>query len=350
MALGPIMIDVEGPELDSGDRELLRHPTVGGVILFSRNYVDRDQLARLVADVHGLREPRLLVAVDQEGGRVQRFREGFTNLPAPARYGAVFDEDPGKGLELARAGGWLMAVELRSIGIDFSIAPVLDLATGRSAVIGERAFHRDPDVVASLANAFVRGMRSAGMSAVGKHFPGHGSVTGDSHEMLPEDTRDLETLRLEDMLPFERMIGHGLPAVMPAHVLFPAVDYRPPGFSRRWIHGVLRGELGFSGAVFSDDLSMAGAESAGSAPRRARAALDAGCDMGLICNDRTAAVSAIDALEVRADSVRSARLARMHGRTVPDASIEGALHARAREMVAALDREPELGLGDDELL
>lgn len=352
MALGPVMLDIAGTALSAEDRELLVHPAVGGVILFTRNYADPVQLAALVREIHGVREPHLLVAVDHEGGRVQRFRDGFTPLPALARYGERYARSAQEALCLVETGGWLLAAELRSCGVDLSFAPVLDLRTGRSSVIGERAFHRDPEVVASLARAMMRGMRDAGMAAVGKHFPGHGSVEEDSHVAVPVDRRGLDALRLTDMLAFERMFHYGLPAVMPAHVVFPAVDALPVGFSRVWIDGVLRGELGFDGAVFSDDLCMAGAAAAGDLPARARLALDAGCDVLLLCNDRSAALRVVEHVGVPAAApLRAARLLRLHGRgpALGLAALAGtARHTAAVHALAALTGTPELGLDTDE--
>ena len=347
MTLGPVMLDVAGTSLAPEDAELLRHPAVGGLILFTRNYESPAQLRELVDAVHALREPRLLVAVDQEGGRVQRFRDGFTALPPLAAYGELHDRDTAAALALAAEGGWLLAAELRACGVDFSFAPVLDLRRGRSAVIGDRAFHADPAVVAALAVAMMRGMREAGMAAVGKHFPGHGSVAEDSHVAVPVDPRPLETLRLEDMLAFERVASAGLPAVMPAHVVYSAVDERPAGFSRRWLGDILRDQLGFAGAIFSDDLSMAGAAVAGDIEARARAALDAGCDMLLVCNDRAAAERAVQALAGGVDAVRASRLVRLHGRgpaATPQVLREQARHAAAAAALAALQPEPELDL------
>ncbi|MEE9265097.1 MAG: beta-N-acetylhexosaminidase [Gammaproteobacteria bacterium] len=349
MTLGPVMLGIPGPRLGADDRELLAHPATGGVILFDRNYRDPCQLAELAAEIHALREPRLLIAVDQEGGRVQRFRSQFTRLPAPACFGALYDDDREAAARLTRDCGWLMAAELRACGVDFSFAPALDLRTRESVVIGDRALHRDAEVVAILARAFMTGMGSAGMCAVGKHFPGHGSVEGDSHHTLPVDDRDLETLRVADMLVFERMIHYGLPAVLAAHVVYPKVDTRPAGYSRAWLQRVLRGELGFTGAVFSDDLGMAGASLAGGATAQAALALDAGCDMVLLCNDRAAAESVIEDNPHGESALRSARLARMHGR---DAKSWQELRAdpRHRDIAAtigALDRAPELDLGDE---
>jgi len=349
MSLGPVMLDVAGTELSAADRELLAHPAVGGVILFSRNYVDPAQLAALTDAIRALRTPPLLVAVDHEGGRVQRFREGFTALPAAAAFGAVYDRDRDAAARLAADAGWLMAVELRACGVDMSFAPVLDLDRGCSQVIGDRAFHADADVVTALARAWLRGMRDAGMSGVGKHFPGHGGVAEDSHLALPVDERDLEAFRLHDMLPFERLGAGTLAGVMTAHLLVPAVDRVPVSFSRRWLDGILRRELGYQGAVFSDDLSMHGAHAAGGPAERSARALAAGCDMVLVCNDRTAAEAVVCAAPARADAVRASRLARFHARTRPSrrALLADPRHAAARAALAPLNMAPELDLHDD---
>ena len=314
MALGPVMLGLEGLELTAVERELLRHPLVGGVILFVRNYQSPAQVAALTAAIHALRQPRLLVAVDHEGGRVQRFREGFTRLPAVRRLGEIYDQDRMRAKQLARVTGWLMAAELRAVGVDLSFAPVLDLDHGVSGVIGDRAFHQDPESVADLAQAYVSGMQKAGMEAVGKHFPGHGGIAADSHLELPVDPRPFAALAERDLLAFERMIHYGLAALMPAHVLYPAVDERPAGFSPRWLKDVLRRRLEFQGVIFSDDLDMAGACAAGAPPERAGAALAAGCDMVLACNDRHAAVAILDHLRYATDPVTQVRLIRLHGR------------------------------------
>jgi len=342
------MIGIAGLQLADQDRELLAHPATGGVILFDRNYEDPRQLEELVADIHGLREPRLLVAVDQEGGRVQRFRSQFTRLPPPARFGTLYDDGPGPAVELIRDCGWLMAAELRACGVDFSFAPSLDLYTRESVVIGSRALHRDPQVVAILAHAFMTGMSRAGMCGVGKHFPGHGSVEGDSHLVLPVDERDLETIRSADMLVFERMIHYGLPALLAAHVVYSKVDAQPAGYSHVWLKQVLRDELGFTGAEFSDDLGMAGASLDGGAPAQARLALGAGCDMVLLCNDRSAVESVIDDHPGGGSALRSARLARMHGRnriSWQDLQADPR-HRQTALTIGALEPAPELDLGD----
>ncbi len=314
MSLGPLMVGVKGLELLPEEREMLRHPRVGGVILFRRNFSGVEQLRALVEAIHALRRPPLLVAVDHEGGRVQRFREGFTELPPARCYGHLHDRDPRLGRKVARQAGWLMAAELRAAGIDFSFAPVLDLDRGRSAVIGDRALHAHPEVVAVLGAAFMRGMGEAGMAAVAKHFPGHGAVAADTHLEQARDPRPYADIELEDMLPFARLIERGLAGVMPAHVVYPALDERPAGFSPFWLGEVLRGRLGFQGAIFSDDLLMAGAAPAGEVADRVEAALEAGCDMALVCDDFGAICSALDRLARFDTPVAHLRLARLHGR------------------------------------
>ena len=326
MTLGPLMVDVAGTELTSEDREILSHPLVGSVILFSRNYASVAQLEALVRDIRSVRRPPLLVAVDHEGGRVQRFRSDFTALPPQRAVGRAYDLDPDAGRRLAWQCGWLLAAELRAVGVDMSFAPCVDLDSGVSEVIGDRAYHRDPEVVSRLAVACIQGMRAAGMAATAKHCPGHGAVVVDSHKALPVDRRPLEALG-EDLLPYRRLIANGLASVMVAHVLFPEVDAAPAGFSRRWIQQELRWSLGFTGAVFSDDLSMGGAAFAGTATERARRALAAGCDVLPLCNDRPAVFAALDELAGVADPLSQVRLARLHGRPMPD---RGALMQSAR--------------------
>jgi beta-N-acetylhexosaminidase len=332
MSLGPVMFDIEGLELTPTDRERLKHPLTGGVILFSRNYESPEQLERLVADIHAVREPRLLVAVDHEGGRVQRFRQGFTELPPARLFGEIYDEHPKRALRLAETAGWLMASELRAVDVDFSFAPVLDLDRGLSRVIGNRAFHSDPDAVAELAHAFMHGMQRAGMSATGKHFPGHGGCEADSHLALPVDERRLADIEIEDLVPFERLIHYGLAGVMPAHVVYPKIDAQPAGYSRFWLREILRRRLGFQGVIFSDDLSMEGAKEAGGPAERGQAALAAGCDMVLVCNDRTAVDQLLEGLKPHDDPVSHLRLVRMHGRHAP-ARAELAAAAEWREAV-----------------
>lgn len=344
------MVDLHGPALTAEEREVLAHPLVGGVILFTRNYVEPGQLEALVADIHALRSPRLLVAVDHEGGPVQRFRHGFTALPAASAIGALYDRDRGRALALAEDCGWLLAAELRAVGIDFSFAPVLDLRAGISRVVNDRAFHRDPEVVARLAAAMARGMHAAGMVAVGKHFPGHGSVAADSHHELPVDERELDDIRLHDLVPFARLVAAGMAGVMPAHVVYPRIDHRPAGFSPVWLKDILRGELGFQGAVFSDDISMAGAAVAGTPLERARAALAAGCDIVLACNDPQGVGGLLEALGAGPDPAAQVRLMRMHGRRgMPRAELErDPRWQRAVPVLAAIEEgSGELELGDD---
>jgi beta-N-acetylhexosaminidase len=349
MSLGPILLDLTGFTLTDEERELLQHPLVGGVILFARNYQSPDQITAFVDLIHSLREPRLLISVDHEGGRIQRFREGFTKLPAAELIGKNYDQNNRHGLELAEHTGWLMAIELRSVGIDFSFAPVLDIHKGISSVIGDRSFHRDPEVVASLARAFMQGMRRAGMAAVGKHFPGHGSVKEDSHMTIPVDKRRFEDIQLDDLIAFERLIHAGLPAIMPAHVIYPAVDNKPAGFSSVWLKDVLRKQLQFQGIIFSDDISMASAGFAGDYLDRTRTALAAGCDMVLVCNNRAAVIAVLDNFNYSPNPVSQARLIRMHGKhdiTYARLRNESEWQTLSRQ-ISRLDIMPELDLGDD---
>lgn len=307
------MLDVEGVTLTPADRDILREPAVGGVILFTRNYESPDQIADLVAEIRALRSPPLLIAVDHEGGRVQRFRDGFSAIPAMRHLGLEFDSDPEVATNLARQAGWLIASELRAAGIDLCFAPCVDLDWGVSEVIGDRAFHKKPDAVGELAAAFSRGLRSAGMSAVAKHFPGHGAVVADSHLELPVDRREYGGL-LDDMRPYDKLISNGqIAGVMLAHVVYRDMDDMPAGFSTFWIERELRSRLGFGGAVFCDDLSMQATSAYGSMRRRAKRALDAGCDMVLICNDRRRAEQAVQALNEYSNPLSLVRLARLHG-------------------------------------
>ncbi len=313
MTLGPLMVDLEGSVINEIEKELLMRPEVGGIILFSRNFESVEQITTLVDEVHRLRSPRLLVSVDHEGGRVQRFHEGFSRIPAAAIYARVAKDNIDGARQLAEDAGWLMAIELRACGIDFSFAPVLDLAHGLSGVIGDRAFHSKPATVATLAYAFMHGMNKAGMQAVGKHFPGHGGVVEDSHVAMPVDRRDLEELMASDIIPFQYMIENKLAAIMPAHVIYEKVDEKPAGYSSFWINDILRKRLGFQGVVFSDDLSMEAACVAGGFGERAEAALTAGCDMALVCNHLDGAIEAANYIKGYANPTSQLRLVRMHG-------------------------------------
>lgn len=318
MPLGPLMVDIEGTELSLEDQEILTHPLIGGVILFSRNYVSREQLKHLVEQIHALRDPRLVVAVDHEGGTVQRFRDDFTHLPASAQLGSLYQDDSVQALKLSRDVGWLLALELRAIGVDISFTPVLDVAQADSQVLNHRTYHSDPQVVAELAHQLMLGMQEAGMQATGKHFPGHGGVSGDSHHELPVDNRSFADIYALDILPFERMIHYGLAGIMPAHVVYPQIDSNPAGFSPIWLQDILRKRLEFTGIIFSDDLSMSGAYVAGGYPERAHAALEAGCDVLLVCNNRPGAIEIIDANKPVSNPVLQMRMAHMHGRMVDE--------------------------------
>ena len=283
------MFDVAGLELTTAERERIAHPLVGGLILFARNYAASDQLKALTGAIRALRDPPPLIAVDHEGGRVQRFRDGFAAIPAPRTLGELWDRNAAAAAAEAQRIGSRIAAELGAHGIDFSFTPVLDLDYGHSAVIGDRALHRNPNAVAHLACALCRGLREDGMAAVGKHFPGHGFVGADSHAEIPIDRRPLTVIERADLVPFGALVRLGIEGIMPAHVVFPAVDDAPAGFSRVWLQDVLRARLGFDGLIFSDDLSMAGAQGPGDIVARAEAACAAGCDMVLVCNDPAAA-------------------------------------------------------------
>ncbi|HZM36864.1 MAG TPA: beta-N-acetylhexosaminidase [Burkholderiales bacterium] len=282
---GPAVVDVLGTALADEDRERIRHPAAGAVILFGRNYENPEQLGNLTLEIEKLREPALPICVDHEGGRVQRFREGFTAIPPMRELGRLWDRDREQGRATAHAIGFVIGAELGAAGVDFSFAPVLDLDYGGSSVIGDRALHFDPTAVGTLGSQLIAGLRAAGTAAVAKHFPGHGFATADSHVAVPTDERKVAEILRKDALPYRAAIEAGLAAVMPAHVIFPQADAAPAGYSRFWLQEVLRGRLGFQGLVFSDDLSMEGACVAGGPPERARAALQAGCDMVLLCND-----------------------------------------------------------------
>ncbi|WP_313954042.1 beta-N-acetylhexosaminidase [Accumulibacter sp.] len=306
LPLGPLMIDVAGLTLSEVERQRLLHPLVGGLILFARNYESPEQLERLTAAVHALRTPPLPIAIDHEGGRVQRCRKGFTHLPPMRRLGELWDDDRQVALSTASELGYVLAAELRARGVDLSFTPVLDLDWGRSSVIGDRSFHRDPAAVVELAGAFIEGLRRAGMAACGKHFPGHGWAEADSHVDLPVDQRGLDELA-PDLEPYRRL---RLDAVMPAHVIYPQVDPRPAGFSPVW-NRLLRDQIGFAGVIFSDDLSMAGASVAGDIIARCSAAWEAGCDMLLVCNTPEAVGEVLANWRPVADPLRAQRVERL---------------------------------------
>ena len=336
MPLGPVMLDVAGHRLTDEERARLCHPLVGGVILFARNYADPAQLSALTAEIRALRSPALLITVDHEGGRVQRFRTGFTVLPAMGVLGRAWNADPDAARKLARDAGRVLASELIVHGVDLSYAPVLDLDYGVSRVIGDRAFHPDPEVTVALATALIDGMADAGMGCVGKHFPGHGFVEADSHVDMPRDERDLAAIEAQDMLPFRRLAGR-LAGIMPAHIIYPAVDARPAGFSSFWLQTVLRGQLGFTGVIFSDDLTMEAATEAGDIVARAEAARAAGCDMVLVCNRPDLAETLLARWQPPVPAELTARLCALHARRTDDAVCVGsAAYEHARQQLAAL--------------
>ncbi len=311
--LGPVAVGVEGRSLTAADRERLAHPLVGIVILFSANYESPQQLIDLCRDIHALRDPPLLIAVDHEGGRVQRFREGFTRLPPMRWLGELWDRDVLLACRVAASLGYLMGAELRAHGVDMTFAPVLDVDHGRSTVIGDRAFHSDPRVVSMLAAHLTHGLLIAGMANCGKHFPGHGWAEADSHVAIPIDSRSRSEILKKDAAPY-RWLGPMLAGVMPAHIVYTQIDQQPAGFSRNWIRKVLRGQLGFSGAVFSDDLLMAGAGAVGSVGQRAATALEAGCDFALVCNDLAAMDQVLDTLRWKRTPAFETRFSRLQPR------------------------------------
>lgn len=313
MSTGVIMLDIAGTSLSAEDRERLLHPLTGGIILFSRNFASPEQLCQLTAEIRVLREPPLLIAVDQEGGRVQRFQSGFTRLPVMRRLGESWNDNPRYARRLAWQVGYVLAAELKACGVDVSFTPVLDLDYGLGCVIGDRSLHRHPQAVSELAHELMLGMRKAGMMAVGKHFPGHGAIAADTHVEIAVDTRDFVDIQMDDLLPFQRMIDFGLAGIMAAHVIYPAVDSYPAGFSRKWLQDVLRHMLGFEGCIFSDDLSMRATGSYGDMAERATLALRAGCDMVLVCNDTAATNQLLDDLSWEISATSMARLARMRG-------------------------------------
>lgn len=347
MSLGPIMLDLDSVEMSPEEREILQNPLVGGVILFSRNFSSVSQLVSLVKEIHQIRNPRLLISVDHEGGRVQRFRDGFSSLPAVGHFGELYNQNPKKAKLLSETTGWLMAAELRAVGIDFSFAPVLDINYGLSSVIGDRAFHQDKQIIVELAHAYTKGMHDAGMAATGKHFPGHGAVIADSHVDIPVDNRGYNEIYANDIVPFKRMIHNGLAAVMPAHVIYPEVDSYPAGFSEVWLKDILRQRLGFQGVIFSDDLDMKGASVIGeNYSDRANKALSAGCDMVLVCNNRAGALNVLDNMDDFNGAVSHLRLARMHGKHATSMSELHKTQAwkEATDMIKRYQDDPTLEL------
>lgn len=335
LARGVVVLDPLGPTLTADDRRRLVHPAVGGVILFAHNYESPQQLAALTAEIAALREPPLFVCTDHEGGRVQRFRDGFTPIPAMRRLGTLWDRDRDAARACARAIGYVVGAELGACGIDFSLAPVLDLDYGTSAVIGDRALHYDPNAVGALAVAMIEGLAEAGMAALGKHFPGHGFAAADSHVAIPRDERPTADILRRDVAPYAAAIDAGLAAVMPAHIVYPRADSAPAGYSRFWLQEVLRARLGFDGLVLSDDLGMAGAGTAGDVAARARAALAAGCDMVLLCRNPSAQDALLAALgeQPMAHPERAERMRRKGG-------TDRRRRVAYREALAALERIP----------
>lgn len=335
MRLGPVILDVASTILSKEDREVLLHPQVGGVILFSRNYENPAQVRALIHEIKSLRESPLWVAVDQEGGRVQRFKNGVTRLPPLKPLGDLYDTDPQKALHLAQDHAWVMASEMLSLGVDHSFAPVLDLNKGISEVIGDRSFHKDPFKVYQLASAYIKGMHQAGMSACGKHFPGHGSVEADSHLALPVDDRSFNAIFHEDMQPFIHLMKDNLlEAMMPAHIIFRDVDTYPVGFSRRWLREILQKDLNFKGVIISDDLSMEAASEIGDYAARAHCALEAGCHALLVCNNRKGALSVLESLE--GNYKNTGELQRLYGKRTCDSLDALKVNLEYQQKVAAI--------------
>jgi len=337
--LGPVMLDVGTLRLEDTDRKRLLHPLTGGVILFKRNFESAEQLAELTAEIRALRSPELLIAVDHEGGRVQRFRSGYTTLPPMAALGTLWNVDRPAARRCAEAAGFVIATELTASGVDFSFTPVLDLDYGRSGVIGDRAFHSEAGAVSDLASALITGLARGGVAAVGKHFPGHGYAAEDSHVAMPVDSRALADIEAADLLPYRRLSAL-LAGVMPAHVIYPQIDSAPAGFSSVWLQKILRRELAFDGMIFSDDLSMEGATVAGGIIERAQAALAAGCDMVLVCNQPRLADELLSGLRWEPHEGWVERLARMRAR--PSYSSLDELHIDPAYRTALAELQPVL--------
>ncbi|MES2355453.1 MAG: beta-N-acetylhexosaminidase [Pseudomonadota bacterium] len=351
MAIGPVMVDLKSTELSDDDIRRLSHPLVGGVILFTRNYRSPKQLGELIKAIRAIKTSPLLIAVDHEGGRVQRFRDGFTRLPPMRKLGNIWDRDPRRARKLAREIGYILGAELRAYGVDFSFTPVLDIDFGESGVIGDRAFHRDPQAIGDLAHGLQLGLRDAGMSTVGKHYPGHGYVRADSHTDVPVDEREFVDIELTDLIPFRQMVNYGMTAVMPAHVIYPKVDKKPAGFSKVWLQEILRKQMRFEGVIFSDDLSMEGARTEGGIVARGESALNAGCDMVLVCNNPDAADELLSGLKWNIQPASVVRLTRMRGG--PHSLSESQLWETARYRSAITEigllagAQRELALGPD---
>lgn len=301
--IGCLVIDIEGTQLSAEDKDVLTHPLVGGFILFARNYESPSQLSALVKSIRTTKKSPILIMVDQEGGRVQRFKDGFTRLPPAASFGEIYAENPDEGIKSARLSGKLMASEILAAGIDFSIAPVLDLNKPICKVIGDRAFHHTTQGVIELATAYMHGMREAGMASIGKHFPGHGSVSVDSHTGMPVDERTFAELEQEDLYPFTALIQRGIDAILASHVIFPAIDKMPAGYSRYWLTDILRNKLKFNGPILTDDLSMEGANISSNYAERVTLAREAGCDLALLCNSRAGVAQVLDNVSCSTNSV-----------------------------------------------
>lgn len=312
MSLGSVMVDIEGTQLQKHEIERLMDPMVAGIILFSRNFESPEQIKKLTQEVHELRHPKLLIGVDHEGGRVQRFKSGFTHIPPMRVLGELYEKDEKHSYDVAEKIGWLLAAELLSVGVDFSFAPVLDLDYGGSKVIGDRAFHAKPIAVGNLAFHVMNGMRKAGMASVAKHFPGHGFIEADTHLEVAIDDRSFAEIQQHDIQPFLRLIENGVDAIMPAHVIYPKVDKTPAGFSEYWLQNVLRKQCHFEGAIISDDMSMKAATEFGTASERVQRALQAGCDLVLVCNDPIAADEVLSKVHWHSDVLSHARLIRLH--------------------------------------
>lgn len=342
------MIGLRGLTLEPDEAEALRHPLIGGVILFTRNYLDIRQLGELVRSIRAIRSDPPLIAVDQEGGRVQRFRKDFTPLPALRWIGQIYEADRDHARHLAFSCAWVMATELLDVGIDLSFAPVVDLDRGISEIIGERALHSEPAIVADLATSYVQGMHNAGMAATAKHFPGHGAVAADSHHDVPIDTRTRQEIE-EDLKPYHRLIRHGLEGIMVAHVRYPAVDPQIASLSHHWLRTELRDGLGFDGVIFSDDLSMAAAAVGGAVPDRVRAVLAAGADMALVCNDPQAIPASLEALLGYSAPVSAGRLQALRGRprTAQGALLRDSIawQQATRLVIAAFEQSAAQGVG-----